>query len=422
VTVDPDKNYHSLLAGTDAINTGSAVIPPMSKTTLQNAEVGGQPLSPGLTEDKADAAASAITNAMSSVPSNSGALLAAGYVGWSLDVQDTDDPEFRYFTTQDELRAHLATICPDPQAGDVGDIASFFGDLLHAIETAVADVISWVVDVVDSLLNLVIQVADEVINLTAMVIRSIEDAIPFIHAIFNWIGALVEKVLDWLKDLFGWNDIWNTKRVFEHLVSEAIPALQWAIGQRALVETGSFFADLKEAVDGEFSNAVSHFGGSSFENIATPPNASRSLHGTRLAAAGLPAGSAAQNNWLMSKVMDNAGGSGALTPLSTTVPADLGSALWQTLSGPSVSQDLNNALADLEDFFQTLFTDPKDIGTRGCPTSSRRPRRWWISSSMYSTPSCPTSSRSSMRRWALPLTSSPSRWAISRSSRGSTRT
>ena len=61
-------------------------------------------------------------------------------------------------------------------------------------------------------------------------IRSIEDAVPFVHAIFNFIGALVDKVLDWLKDLFGWDEIWNTKRVFEHLASEAIPALQWAIG------------------------------------------------------------------------------------------------------------------------------------------------------------------------------------------------
>jgi len=65
-TVRPDQNYHSFLAGTDAINTGSAVVPPMSKDTLQSATVGGQPLSPGLTDDKATAAANAVKNAMSS--------------------------------------------------------------------------------------------------------------------------------------------------------------------------------------------------------------------------------------------------------------------------------------------------------------------------------------------------------------------
>jgi hypothetical protein len=364
--VRPDQNYHDFLAGTHAVNTGSAVIPPMSKDTLKNATVNGQPLAPGVTDDQADTASQAIINGMNSVPGKSTTLRAAGYVGWSLNVQDPAHPEFRYYTTGDELKAALMALRPAPSPiGAEEDIGSFFGDILHAIETFAAELVSWVVDVVDSLLNLVIKVGEELIQLATIVIRTIEDAIPFIHAIFNWIGALVEKVLDWIKDLLGWNDIWNTKLVFEHLASEAIPALQWAIEKRALVETGTFFTDLKAAVDAEFSNAISHFQGSSFDQITTPPNASRSVRGTRLAAAGVPTGSPAQNNWLMSKVTDNVGGNGPLAPLSTTVPPDLGSALWQKLTDAGAQQDLNNALADLTDFFDTLLTDPKDIGTRG---------------------------------------------------------
>jgi hypothetical protein len=365
-TVRPDQDYHSFLSGTDGVNTGSAVIPPMSKDTLQNATVAGQPLSPDLAGDKADWAATTIKNAMNSVPASSTAIRAAGYAGWSIDVQDPDNPQFQYFKTQDELRAQLVTMLPGPQAGeagDLGDIGAFFGDLLHAIETAVADVIKAVVDVVDSLISLTIQVADQFIDLAAMVIRSVEDAVPFIHAIFNFIGALVTKVLDWLKDLFGWHDIWNTKLVFEHLASEAIPALQWAIKKRGVVETGTFFTDMKRAVDGEFSEAISHFKSQSFNQIATPPSLSRAPRSTRLAAAGVQTGSGAQNNWLMSKVMDNVGGGSALAPLSTTLPADLVSTLWDALSG-SVG-DLRTALSALEDFFQTLFADPKDLGTRG---------------------------------------------------------
>ena len=77
-TVRPDQDYHSFLSGTGAINTGSAVIPPMSKDTLQNATVGGQPLAPGVTGDKADWAATTIKNAMNSVPASSAAIRAAG--------------------------------------------------------------------------------------------------------------------------------------------------------------------------------------------------------------------------------------------------------------------------------------------------------------------------------------------------------
>lgn len=364
-TVYPDRNYHSFLSGKDAVNTGSAVIPPLSKDTLTNAKVGSQPLAPNLKEAQADTAATAIVNAMNSVPESSAVLQAVGYVGWSVDFRDRDNPTLRYFKTQDELQADLAADRPNPGADVLGDVGAFFGDLLHAIETAVAEVINAVVDVVNSLLNLTIQIGENIIHLTDMVIRGIEDAIPFVHAMFNFIGALADRVLDWLKDLFGWDEIWNTKRVFEHVFTEAITALEWAIGKRAVVEAGSFFSDLKGSVDGQFSTAVSHFEGRTFEQITTPPNLSTGLRSTRLAAAGVQTGSAAQNNWLMSKVMDNADGKNALAPTRTSVPADLDQGLWQKLSAPSVTQDLKNALTDLEDFFHTLYTDPKDFGTRG---------------------------------------------------------
>lgn len=365
-TVRPDRDYHNLLSGSDGINTGSAVIPPMSQDTLQNATVDGQPLSPGLSEDKAAWAATTIKNAMKSVPASSAAIQAAGYVGWSIDVRDPDHPKFQYLGTRDELQAQLETMLAGPQAeqaGDLGDIGSFFGDVLRAIETAVADVITAVVDVVESVIDLTIKIADQVIHLAAVAIRSIEDAIPFVHAIFNFIGALVDKVLDWVKDLFGWDEIWNTKRVFEHLASEAITALQWAIGKRAAVETGHFFTELKGLVDGQFSAAISHFEGQSFNQIASPPSLSQAPYSMQLAVAGVSAGSPAQNNWLMSKVMDNANSATALGPLSTTLSADLVTSLWNALSGPI--DDLKNALSALEDFFKTLFEDPKDLGTRG---------------------------------------------------------
>ena len=373
-TVAPDGNYHAFLSGKASINTASAVIPPMSQDTLVNAQVGGQPLAPGMTADKAGTASSAIINGMNSAPGNAAAFLATGHVGWSLSAEDPDHPVFQYHKTRADLVAHLQTLGPagaqitDERGADaVGSaISDFFGDVLHAIETFAMEVVDWVVDMVDSLINLVVKVADEIIHLAAIVIRSIEDAIPFIHAIFAWIGALVEKVLDWIKDLFGWGDIWNTKLVFEHLVTTAIPALEWAVGKRALVETGTFFSDLKSSVDGQFAAAISHFSGQSLTQISTPASFRSRPYGPRQqVAAGIDTGSDAQNNWMMSKVTDNVGGSGALAPLSSSLPPTLFDELWGAITAPSTTADLNTALSDLNDFFATLFSDPKDLGSRG---------------------------------------------------------
>lgn len=368
VTVRPDQIYHDFLTAKGPINTGSAVIPPMSKDTLLSGKVGGQPLAPKLKSDLADTASKGIIHAMQSVPGKSAALRAAGCMGWALSARDPNNPRFVQFTSHEELQAYLVGSRGDSRVGGIfDDIWEFFGDVWHAIESAAIAVMDWVVSVAESLVHLVIKIGEEIAHLAAMVIHTIEDAIPFIHSIFNLIGALVEKVLDWVKDLFGWNEIWNTKRVIEHLVTASLPALQWAIEKRAIVETGTYFTDLKASVNEGFQKAITHFGSSSFSQIATPPNARRAVRGGRhgLVAAGLPAGSPAQNNWLISKVRDNVGGSGALNPLTSTLAPDIGDLLLQALGDANVISDLKNALADLMDFFETLFTDPKDFASRG---------------------------------------------------------
>jgi len=343
---------------------------------LKTATVGGQPLAPVLANDKTGMAAtvaSGIQNAMKSVQANAGAIQAAGYAGWSLDLRDPGNPQFSYYQTQEELGAYKATLHQGLQSdggvgGIIDDVGAFFGDLLNAVETAAAAVTHFAFDAASLLLDVWITAANEVIHLTNVVIENIEQAIPFVHALFNFIGVLVDKVLDWVKDLFGWNEIWNTKKVFEHLVTEAITALQWAIGKRAEDEVQSFFSTAKAWVDGQFATAISHFDQDTLNQIATPAGLTQPVSSTRLTAPGGPAGqpgSTTQNNWLMSKVTDNAGGSNALTPLSTKAKPDLVNTLKSKFGADTMIHDLENALTDLTKFFQTLIETPQKLGTTG---------------------------------------------------------
>lgn len=364
VTVYPDDQYHSFLAGKSTINTGSAVIPAMSPDTLQNATVNGQPLAPNLSKDNATAASQGIISGMKSVPgSNDAASLGAG---WALDFRDAQNGQYRTFTTKDDLQAYLSNL-QTPQSGaaalKVGDIwndiADFFGDIWHAIESAAMAVVNWIVDTVESVINLVVQIGEDLIQLAALAIKTIEDAIPFIHSIFNFIGALVEKVLDWVKDLFGWEDIWNTKKVFEGFILGALPSLESFLTTSAPIKVDGFFGKMKAEVDAELQKVIATLQGKSINSLGPPqasPMRARALQASQT--------SPSQSNWILSKVKENADSS-TIGPLTSNPPHDILTAFWDAVSDPKVVKDFTAALNDLSQFFQLAFTNPKAFATQG---------------------------------------------------------
>jgi hypothetical protein len=371
LTVRPDANYHAFLSGSSGINTGSAVIPPMSSTTLQNATVNGQPLAPNLSAKNAQTAAQGIVNGMKSVPGSSGSADPSLAAGWALDFRDAANGKMINFATSDELKAYVAGLSSNgaaalaagtPTVGDIwNDIGQFFGDIWHAIESAAMAVVNWVVNVVESLINLVVKIGEDLIQLAALAIKTIEDAIPFIHAIFNFIGALVEKVLDWVKDLLGWNDIWNTKKTFENYVLRGIPSLQNFLQYSAPVKVNNFFTNLKSEVDAELAKVSASYQGKSIGSLGSSPQ-SVLTRATRFRATSQV--SPSQSNWMVSKFKENVGSS-VLGPLTSNPPQNIVDAFWNALSDPTVMSDLNAALADLGNFFKLAFTNPKQFQQQG---------------------------------------------------------
>ena len=370
LTVYPDARYHSFLAGKSPINTGSAVIPNMSAETLMQATVNGQPLAPKLTSKNATLASQGIISGMRSVPGSSAAVSTAAGAGWALDFRDPQNGQYLTFATKAELDKYLGSLRaggPDAsslragQVGDFrGDIAAFFGDIWHAIESAAMAVVDWIVDTVESIISFVIKIGEDLIQLAALAIKTIEDAIPFIHAIFNFIGALVDKVLDWVKDLIGWQDIWNTKKVFENFVVGATPILQSFLKNTAPIQSNHFFGNMKAGLDAELRKVQANYLGRSIHSLGTSSAVATRIQRLTVAASSNPS----QKNWILSKVKENVGSS-VLDPLTSNPPPNVISAFWDALAAPGVRKDFNEALDSLSKFFAIAFTDPQAFASQG---------------------------------------------------------
>ena len=209
------------------------------------------------------------------------------------------------------------------------------------------------------------QIGDDIASgikwLTNVVIDGIETAIMFVQGILAKIAAFIEMVIDWLKMLFDWGDMWNTMEALESAVDQAFPYLKDRIND-ATGLTGGFFSSIEKTVSDAFDSVIARFDKQTLQSLSN----STSPLALRTAAAGvrpaLDAGDVTgwindvQNNWLFEKIESFLGGDSidGYGPLNQPM---------QTLSDAFAT-----ALADFAKAFEAFATfivkslsDPEDF-------------------------------------------------------------
>jgi hypothetical protein len=374
VAIVPHHYLHQQLSGSHDIFTGSVKVPPVSKSTLQTATVpdgngGSEVLAPKAQSDSdlAKAAAKGINTATTRAASKSPESLLAGggeplfSESFSLKLNGPS-PEFKLLSSKEDLAAGLASI---QQPDSIwSDIADFFEDIWHAIAQGVMTVVHWVVDVVESAVHVVVNFAEQTFNtIKKLAIEGFEAVVGFVHGVFAWIGAEVEKVIDWLKDLFDWNSIWTTMETFYTYLQTGLNSVNTWLGEKPQ-NVDTFFADLTNDVNTGFANAINKLGGTPFSGggqqsmsrfaaISGAPNA--------VPPPVTPPGSATQNNWFLSKLMSHFPGSNLLGQLSPQFPSDLESRIEEAWTNSGMIQDLQNTLSAVENVFSDFYQDPKSL-------------------------------------------------------------
>jgi hypothetical protein len=154
-----------------------------------------------------------------------------------------------------------------PTAGDFWSELEHFGeDVFHAARNGLLAVEK--VEVVQRALQLTLRlegIGERVLNLA---IATIHDVTNAFHTAFVWLKTTVERVVDWLKELFDWTDIINTHAVVFHFVDRllvnAAAALDPGKKNNAQQLLLAQFDNLKRKIDQDFDKITAVFGTKSF--------------------------------------------------------------------------------------------------------------------------------------------------------------
>lgn len=121
------------------------------------------------------------------------------------------------------------------QLNVVDSVTDFFGDVWSAIKSGLAKVGSWALHVAEEGLSLIVELADGLVHL---VLDTLEKIFEVLSWIADQIAMVLGKLIRWIGQLFGWDDILTTHRA---MVNGVVAALDWTVDS---------IGEMQSAVDG----------------------------------------------------------------------------------------------------------------------------------------------------------------------------
>jgi hypothetical protein len=268
-------------------------------------------------------------------------------VGYVIQKWDPSRPSYQVFRTQEELDAYRAYRNSHPAYGGFwDDFVNWAGDVWEGIKTAATKVAEVIVETV---VEIAIWIGEAIVSLGEMIINAVEQAIRAVEAVFQMIVDAINRLIDWLKALFSFHDIWQTKKAIESGMKTLIGLGVSTIEKFANVSSG-FFQQKEADVIALFTELKAQYGGNSvgdFQNKAPQLQDSTGNQVDKTAVTDNP-----QANWMLNQTH------GAVTrqlsagrELAFSAPGqsatDLIAAIVAAFTGIGTDLDNSGAISDL---------------------------------------------------------------------------
>ncbi|MDT5015406.1 MAG: hypothetical protein QOD39_1566, partial [Mycobacterium sp.] len=133
--------------------------------------------------------------------------------GFSMVKDEQGKIHYHEFDTPEQAAKHMESIRALPNYGGIWeDFLDFASDVWEGIRTGVIEVVSATVEVVTTIC---IKIAGKIFELVNFVIDTVQSAVHAAESLFRLVVTAIDKVVDWLKALFDFHDIWDTKQALE---------------------------------------------------------------------------------------------------------------------------------------------------------------------------------------------------------------
>ncbi len=251
----------------------------------------------------------------------------SGITGFALQAWDSSRPAYRAFVSGAEMEAHRAQMRADPRYGGIfEDFADWASDVWEGIRQGVVKVAEAFVDVTRRVIAVAVWIGDKIVELGSMVIAAIEDAARAVESVFQFVQAKVSRVIDWLKALFDFGDIWDTKTALESSL-KALPKVMTTIVTAVGEASHGWFEAQKEKIQLAFAAYKATLGDHTFGGVKDKGSGgvSGTPSGNTVSAADLADNP--QANWMMSQIK----ASGAKLTAFDPVLGAQASELWQAV-------------------------------------------------------------------------------------------
>lgn len=163
-------------------------------------------------------------------------------------------------------------------AAESPDLAQWwlFDQISQAVQNAASVVVAEVNKVVTIIVTTVVETGQKILQ---WVIDTAEKVAAFAEAIFEKIGVAVNDVVDWLRYVFDWDDILQTRDYLRDSFIKSLDYIGQTLVKSAKEPVSRFFKDAKHTVTNGFDAAIEALGGT-IDDAAASQNSPSSIMST----------------------------------------------------------------------------------------------------------------------------------------------